>query len=184
MISKISSSAPADTQYSKVGTRVQWLVWTFSNSWWGMSWVLNIGGINIVSSWRGRRRSLPSAGTRWRWRDSCSDLWEANWCQFHMISGKDSQCWKRLLGTVAAAAFCERLWCSMLGLSALKYGISTPFHLAHPTDSGWTTWEITEICVLCIEKQQVGGWSFRSQTKLKIQPEIASGKSIHVVQGY
>ena len=139
-----------------------------------MNWVLNIGEISIVFSWRGRRRSLPSAGTRWRWRDSCSDLWEANWCQFHMISGKDSQCWKRLLGTVAAAAFCERLWCSMLGLSALKYGISTPFHLAHPTDSGWTNWEITEICVLCIEKQQVGGWSLRSQTKLKIQPKIAS----------
>ena len=149
-----------------------------------MSWVLNIGGIGTVVSWRGRKRSLPSAGTRWRWRDSCSDLWEANWCQFHMISGKDSQLWKRLLGTVAAAAFYERLWCCMLGLSALKYGISTPFHLAHPTDSGWTTWEITERCVLCIEKQQVGDWSFRPQTKLEIQPEIASGKSIHVVQGY
>ena len=133
---------------------------------------------HLTNVWRHSAENLRSHNFTF------SDLWEANWCQFHMISGKDSQCWKRLLGTVAAAAFCERLWCSMLGLSALKYGISTPFHLAHPTDSGWTTWEITERCVLCIEKQQVGGWGFRSQTKLEIQPEIASGKSIHVVQGY
>ena len=33
---------------------------------------------------------------------------------------------------------------------------------------------------MCIDKQQVGGWSFRSQTKLKIQPGIASGVLVKV----